>query len=97
MKQLRALVPLAACLALAACDNQYFERKDTLTLGVGDAVASNNAVQVQDPWPRRSQNDRIPMDGGKAEAAMARYRGAGSAGSANGNSGSNGASSAAAR
>lgn len=87
MKRTASLI-LAACLPLAACDNNYIERKDTLTFGVGDAVATNNAAQIADPWPRRSQNTRIPMDGAKAENALARYRGAGANGS--GPNGANG-------
>ena len=72
----RVLIALsaAACLGLAACDNRYIERKDTVTFGLGDAVTTNNAVMTANPWPRRSQNTRIPMDGVKAENALLRYR-----------------------
>lgn len=80
MKTLLSALSALACVTLAACDNQYIERKDTLTLGAGDAVATNAAVMTPDPWPRRSRDDRIPMDGVKAEAALARYR-AGNGGS----------------
>lgn len=86
MKRTSTALAAAACLGLAACDNQYIERKDTLTFGVGDAVSTNAAAQTADPWPRRSQNTRIPMDGVKAERALARYRGAGPNGP-NGNGG----------
>ena len=86
-----AIFILAACFPLAACDNNYIERKDTLTFGAGDAVATNNAAQIADPWPRRSQNTRIPMDGAKAANALEHYRDSGSNGNGdNGNGGSGG-------
>lgn len=74
----------AACLGIAACSNQYIERKDTVTLGAGDAVASNIAVLTHDPWPVASRDNRIPMDGVKAEKALARYRSGNNGGAANG-------------
>lgn len=77
MNIISAVLAAVACLTLAACDNRYIERKDTLTLGAGDAVAANAAVMTHNPWPKRSQDDRIPMDGVKAEAALVRYRAGG--------------------
>lgn len=79
MKSLHMTLLPIACLALASC-NQYLERKDTLTMSAGDAVASNEAVQIADPWPRYSQNNNIPMDGAKAQRALQRYRGNGQIG-----------------
>lgn len=66
-----------AILTLAACSNQYIERKDSVTLGLGDGVASNIAVMTTDPSPRASQNNSIPMDPVKAGLALARYRAGG--------------------
>jgi hypothetical protein len=80
MKRIWTALLATACLGAAGCDSRYLERKDTLTFGVGDAVSTNNAAQIADPWPRRSQNTRIPMDGAKAERALARYRGLGPVG-----------------
>jgi len=76
MKPLRLLLLLSACANLTACSlfNTYFERKDTITLGAGDAVASNIAIQTADPWPRNVGDNNIPMDGTKAAIAMLRYR-----------------------
>ena len=74
MKQERAMLVLISCLGLAACSPQYFERKDTVAFSTGDAVASNIAVQVPDPWPKGSQDPNIPMDPIKAQRAIERYR-----------------------
>jgi type IV pilus biogenesis protein CpaD/CtpE len=84
MKLFPNILLVAAIFALGAC-NAYLERKDTITFSAGDAVASNAAVQIGDPWPRNSQNANIPMDGVKAQSAIERYRdGANGGGPVNG-------------
>jgi uncharacterized membrane protein YgcG len=53
---------------------RYLRRSDTITLGAGDAVAHNNAVQTINPWPYWSRNDRINMEGNRAALAIKRYQ-----------------------
>jgi len=79
MKPIRIVLLAICCLAPGACSNQYFERKDSITFSAGDAVATNEAVQIPDPWPPGSQNNNIPMDGVKAALAIERYRAGGAA------------------
>lgn len=64
------------CLALPWDDpfEQYFQRKDTVTLGAGDAKAVNSATHVIDPWPRNVGNTRIPGNGERMVGAVERYR-----------------------
>ena len=64
------------CLALPWDDpfEQYFQRKDTVTLGAGDAKAVNSATHVIDPWPRYVGNTRIPGNGERMVGAVERYR-----------------------
>lgn len=63
------------CVAtLPACGNQYWYRGDSISLNHGDAVRSNIAVQVPDPWPKNSDNTNIPMDPVKAQYAIECYR-----------------------
>jgi hypothetical protein len=64
------------CLALPWDDpfEQYFQRKDTVTHGAGNAAAVNSATHVIDPWPRNVGNTRIPGDGGRMAGAVERYR-----------------------
>jgi hypothetical protein len=64
------------CLALPWDDpfEQYFQRKDTVTLGAGNAKAVNSVTHVIDPWPRNVGNTRIPGDGGRMAGAIERYR-----------------------
>ena len=53
---------------------QYFERKDTIVSGAGDAKDVNAATHIIDPWPRYVGNRRIPMSGERAAGAVERYR-----------------------
>jgi hypothetical protein len=64
------------CLALPWDDpfEQYFQRKDTVTLEAGNAAAVNSATHIIDPWPRYVGNTRIPGDGGRMAGAVERYR-----------------------
>jgi hypothetical protein len=73
----RMIVLPMVCLALSACtqyQNQYLERKDTVFLSSGDAVASNAAIQIPTPWPRYSNDTTIAMDGERIARAVDRYR-----------------------
>jgi hypothetical protein len=59
---------------LTGCANDYWTRSDSIYLSHGDAVRSNAAVQIPDPWPARSADTNIPMDPVKATRAMDCYR-----------------------
>jgi hypothetical protein len=70
------LLPMIG-LTLSGCTqywNQYAERKDSITFGAGDAIASNSAVQIPTPWPRHSNDPNIAFDGERINRAVARYR-----------------------
>jgi hypothetical protein len=65
------------CLIWCYFDHEHvpsLRRSDTITLGAGDAVAHNIAVQTIDPWPPWARNDRINMDGQRAALAITRYQ-----------------------
>ena len=59
--------------ALASC-SEYLERRDTISLYAGDAVAGNRVVQMVDPWPRAAADRDIAYDGAVIGRAIARYR-----------------------
>jgi hypothetical protein len=65
---------IAATFMLAGCSDIYFDRRETVFSGAGDAVASNIAVQTIDPWPPNVGNTRISMNGDRAVLAAQRYR-----------------------
>jgi hypothetical protein len=70
-KALAAVVVIGA--AVAGCSEMYYDRRDTVSLGAGDAIATNKVTQVIDPWPRHSANHRISANGQLMQAAQDRY------------------------
>ncbi|HMN38578.1 MAG TPA: hypothetical protein PKD49_12840 [Hyphomicrobium sp.] len=69
----RGLLAASACALLVGCDD-YLERRDTITLGVGDASAVNKATQTINRWPSAARQDRWLSDGERARSAVSRYR-----------------------
>ncbi|MGH6836979.1 MAG: hypothetical protein ACREC9_15915, partial [Methylocella sp.] len=78
MSSLRIVLLSTVCLTLAGCDRymeeRYLVRRDTITSGAGDAVATNSAVQIPTPWPRGSNNPNIAFDGEKIAGAVRSYK-----------------------
>lgn len=69
---------LTACLAwlfssFGGCQD-YLARRDTLTIGSGDAVHTNAAMQVLDPWPPHARTVESSVNGERLQHAMERYR-----------------------
>lgn len=61
---------------LAGCANPdlYWDRRETIAIGAGDAVAANSVTQMVDPWPPASGNKNIAFNGQKMQSAVERYR-----------------------
>jgi len=70
---LRTLALAALLAALAGC-SEYLDRRDTISLGGGDSVATDKVTQMVDPWPRDSADRNIAFNGAKLETAVERYR-----------------------
>ncbi len=68
------IVSLGFGFMLAGCSDLYLDRRDAILFGAGDAVASSNAVQAVDPWPKESADRNAPANGQRIEAAIKRYR-----------------------
>ena len=74
MSVIKTLVATALVgVTLAGC-SEYFDRRDTITLYSGEAMAANRVTQVIDPWPAASGNRNIAYNGEKAATAAERYR-----------------------
>ena len=87
--KIRCIIGSAAFAASLACSGawawdqdpaaQYFERKDTIVSGAGDARNVNAATHIIDPWPRYVGNRRIPATGsgcrGRSNAIAGTRRG----------------------
>ena len=54
---------------LGGCSEYYFDRRDTITLHSGEAMAANRVTQMIDPWPPASGQRNIAYNGEKAAAA----------------------------
>jgi hypothetical protein len=65
---------LIAGSVLAGCSDIYFDRRETIALGADDAKASNEIVQMIDPWPPHVGQRQIAFDGSKMQTAVERYR-----------------------
>ena len=52
----------------------WFERRDSVTLQAGDAVAANQAIQMRDPWPPYVNNRTILFNGEVMNSAIDRYK-----------------------
>jgi hypothetical protein len=51
MKNGNLIIALTAAVLLQSCAREDVLRTEGLTLGAGDAMARNTALQVVDPWP----------------------------------------------
>src|SRR5262245_10710548 len=82
--KIRCIIRWATFAASLACSGawawdqdpaaQYFERKDTIVSGAGDARDVNATTHIIDPWPRYVGNRRIPANGERMSRAIERYR-----------------------
>lgn len=54
--------------------DEYNRRSDSITLGHGNAVAHNIAVQTIDPWPHYVGKSRIDVDGERIMKGITRYK-----------------------
>jgi hypothetical protein len=59
---------------LAGCSDVYFERRESIALGAGDAVAANQVEQMVDPWPPNSNNKNLTFNGERMQRAVECYR-----------------------
>ena len=69
-----ATLALAALFAALAGCSEYLDRRDTIAMGGGNAVATNEVTHMVDPWPRDSANRDIAFNGEKMTSAVERYR-----------------------
>jgi hypothetical protein len=69
-----AFVAALLCAVLAGCSDIYFDRRETIALGADDHKATDEVVQMVDPWPPQVGNRRIAFDGNKMQTAVERYR-----------------------
>ncbi len=70
-----ALVGIATSgLMLTGCSDIYYDRRETVALHAGDAMAANRVTHTIDPWSPASANRNIAYNGEKMQTAHERYR-----------------------
>ena len=69
-------VAAAAVLSatLGGCSDIYFDRRESVSLASGEAMAANRVTHMIDPWSPASANRNITHDGEKMQTAAERYR-----------------------
>src|SRR5262245_38917684 len=65
---------LGALLAVLGGCSEYLDRRDTIALSGGNAVATDVVTHMVDPWPLESANRNIAFNGPKMQTAVERYR-----------------------
>jgi hypothetical protein len=61
-------------VTLAGCSDIYYDRRETVALSAGDAVETNKAIHIIDPWPRHSANRNLAFNGERMQRAVECYR-----------------------
>lgn len=69
----RGLALATVLVALAGC-SEYTDRRDSISLNAGDALAADRVSMMVDPWPRWSGQRDIAFNGQKMQSAVERYR-----------------------
>jgi hypothetical protein len=71
----RAIASAVAFSALlAGCSDLYWDRRETIALGAGDAIAANEVEQMVDPWPPHSNDKNLTFNGERMQRAVECYR-----------------------
>jgi hypothetical protein len=65
---------LSVGTVLGGCSDIYFDRRESIALSAGDAIAVNRVEQMIDPWPRYVGDKNIAFNGERMQGAVERYR-----------------------
>ena len=59
---------------LAGCSDIYYDRRETISVVSGEAMAANRVTHMIDPWPAASGKREIAYSGERMQTAHERYR-----------------------
>jgi hypothetical protein len=68
-----AALAIVLATVVAGCSDTYYDRREAVSLGAGDGLATNQVTHMYDPWPRHSSNTRIAGNGQLVQSAQDRY------------------------
>ena len=73
MLRMFTVIATVSMLGLSGCAKDDTLRTEGLTLGVGDAIATNSALQIIDPWPAGVEDTDliVPADSGGSSTPAA--------------------------
>ena len=71
---IKTVAAAALLLATLGACSEYLERRDTISIVSGEAMAANRVTHMIDPWPPASARRNIAYSGEKAATAAERYR-----------------------
>ncbi len=69
-----AAIAMPAILLQGCYEDEYLSRRDTISLGAGDAIATDQATHTVDPWPPYARDTDINLEGERARVAVRRYQ-----------------------
>src|SRR5437763_1577144 len=72
--RINSLAIVAIATVLGGCSDIYFDRRETIALSAGDAIATDAVTQMIDPWPPYSARRNFAFNGQRMQAAQERYR-----------------------
>jgi hypothetical protein len=67
-------IALALLLTAMTGCSEYLDRRDSIALSAGDAVAHDAVTEMVDPWPRVAAERNIGFNGERMENAVQRYK-----------------------
>lgn len=73
-KPMRAAALIALIAGTVGACSEYTDRRETIALSGGDALATDRVTEMVDPWPRYSGDRNIAFNGAKMQSAVQRYR-----------------------
>ncbi len=73
MKRTMTITALAVSTSMLAGCQQYLARQDLIEPYTGNAVATNQALQMADPWPPYVYDTSIPTNGRRQANGYMKY------------------------
>jgi hypothetical protein len=61
-------------VTVAGCSDIYYDRRETISVVSGEAMAANRVTHMIDPWPAASGKREIAYSGERMQTAHERYR-----------------------
>jgi hypothetical protein len=71
MKNTKIILLLLTAVAMQACAREDALRTEGLSLGAGDSIARNSALQIIDPWPDGVEDTNLSVPSARLNEKVA--------------------------